>query len=114
MAVRRVSAVDSKISRRLKDALIADLVMDLDRDDATYWLDEQLKEEHEWTYHLGRQLEIHDVGDVAGTHDTLMVLVRELDELIRDWPPRYDDGRTCRELAHEATKHLSPVELGWR
>jgi hypothetical protein len=100
----------SRISPRLKNALVADLAMENLDADGDRWLVEPLRDEREWTEHLGRQLGMRTTYGPGGIHETLLVLLHELDELIRTWPPRHDAG-VCRELAHEATKHLSPTEL---
>jgi hypothetical protein len=75
-----------------------------------YWLAQPLQDERDWTRNLGRQLGLRD-DEIAGVHDTLLLVVRELDNLIRVWPPPLEDGNACQQLAHEATKNLQPVEL---
>jgi hypothetical protein len=97
-------------STRLRAALVADLVMNDVDERGDVWLSEPLREEHEWTEHFGRQLGITWMYGDGGVHDTLMLILPEVDRLIRTWPPTRD-LKVCRELAHEATKHLSAVEL---
>ncbi len=96
-----------RISRRLKDALIADLVLgDLD-ETGDHWMDEPLPDEWVWTRHLGRQLGIETAYNPGGIHETLLLILPEVDRLIRTWPPVHDI-KTCQALAHEATKHPNP------
>ncbi len=50
-------------------------------------------------------------GTRTPIHDTLVLVLQDVDHLLREgWPPRHDLG-VCKEIAHEATKHLSPTEL---
>lgn len=100
-----------QISPRLKQALVADLVMeDLSRD-ADHWLVDLPRDESEWTEHLARQLGIARSSSGGGIHDTLLTIVWELDELLdAPWPPVHD-STVCRQIAHEATKHLSALEI---
>lgn len=103
------SADQPQISRRLKNALIADLVMeDLTRE-GDHWLADTADDEHDWTNHLARQLGIRDIYGASGLHETLMLILWQLDEALNDWPPLHDAG-TCRDLANIATKDLSPIE----
>jgi hypothetical protein len=97
-----------KLSPRLKDALIADLLQDADDDLGDQLLLERFRDEYEWTEHLKRQLGLraHGAGDV---HETLKVLLPELGRLLREWPLP-TDGKACRSLAEVATKSLLPVE----
>ncbi len=99
-----------RISGRLKNALVADLVMNDLGEEADHWLVGPLRDEHEWTEHFSRQLGMDINYGQAGLHETLLLIILEIDELIRSWPPRHDI-RVCRALAHEATKHLTPIEL---
>lgn len=99
-----------RISRRLKDALVADLVMEDLGEQGDRWLVLPLRDEHEWTEHFARQLGMQATYESGGIHDTLLVIIGQVDEVIRTWPPR-QDIRVCRELTHEATKHLTPIEL---
>jgi hypothetical protein len=108
-----VSKAEARISPRLRDALVADLVMeDLDPDgDGAYWLTVALKHEEEWTEHLARQLGFSRTDGPSDLHQTLLLIVRELDDMLRHWPPPHEDSSTCRKLAHDATKSLTPLEL---
>lgn len=106
----RSSVEDKRISPRLKQALVADLVMGDPTRESDHWLVEPLREPAEWTEHLARQLGIRDTLGVADIHGTLLLIVGELDDLIRYWPPPRD-GNAWKDLAHEATKSLSPVEV---
>lgn len=47
---------------------------------------------------------------LGGVHDTLMVLIPELDRLLRDWPLN-TESRTCRMLARAATRSLNDVDV---
>lgn len=97
-----------RISGRLRDALVADLVLeDLSSD---YWVTTRLHEEWEWTEHLGRQLGLNMAGP-GGLHETLLLMIPEIDDRLRgSWPPQQDIA-WCRALAHEATKNLTPTEV---
>lgn len=99
-----------RISPRLKHALVADLVLEDLADDGARWLVEPLRDEWEWTEHFARQLGVRTTDGPSGVHESLLMIIREIDEMIHVWPPRHDIA-VCRELAHEATKHLSPIEL---
>ncbi|HVM07024.1 MAG TPA: hypothetical protein VM345_01055 [Acidimicrobiales bacterium] len=100
---------DGPISPRLKNALVADLVMaDPSRDSDRLLLD-PMRDEDDWVEHFARQLHI-DAPWGSGIPDTLVFVLREVDELLRTWPPRHD-AETCRAIAHEATKHLRPLEV---
>jgi hypothetical protein len=55
-------------------------------------------------------------------HETWLFVIRELDEILRNWPPP-SELNDWRWLAHEATKNLDPLEryatilagpTGWR
>jgi hypothetical protein len=99
----------ARISGRLRNALVADLT---DEEADLVEVDRLLTEsmgERDWTEHLGRQLgfrTMHSVGDV---HATLMVLIPELDRLLRNWPLP-EDGKAVGVLALAATKSLPPLE----
>lgn len=108
--MNRSSGETQGISPRLKQALVADLVMDDLTQASDHWLVEPLREEDDWTEHLARQLGIRDTSGSADMHSTLLLIVRELDELIRTWPPPRD-GAAWKDLAHDATKHLTPIEV---
>ncbi|MDQ6796606.1 MAG: hypothetical protein M3011_01040 [Actinomycetota bacterium] len=76
-----------------------------------HWLVEPLRDERDWSDHLARQLGMETTYGPGGIHDTLLVALLEIDDLLKGaWPPRHDLG-VCKEIAHEATKHLSPTEL---
>lgn len=70
---------DVQISRRLKDALISDIVMEDLSHEADDLLARRLRK-WELTSHLARQL----------------------DDLLRTWPPNADVER-CRSITHAAT-----------
>lgn len=97
-----------RLSPRLNDALVADLLQDADDDLGDQLLLERFRDEHEWTENLGRQLRLKTHGP-GGIHETLNVLLPELDRLLREWPLP-TDGKTCRLIADAATKSLSAVE----
>lgn len=99
-----------RISPRLKNALVADLVIGDLGPRGDRWLTEPLRDADQWTEHLGRQLGMTTTYGPGGIHDTLLVIVLQLDALVRTWPPQHDLA-VCRQLAHEATKHLSPTEF---
>lgn len=99
-----------RISLRLKNALVADLVVEDVGEEGDHWLVQPLRDEHEWTEHLARQLGMQTTDGPGGIHDTLLMIIGQVDELVRSWPPRHDI-KVCAHLAHEATKHLTPIEL---
>ncbi|MDQ4092596.1 MAG: hypothetical protein M3143_04045 [Actinomycetota bacterium] len=99
-----------RISPRLKNALVADLVIEDLGPRGDRWLTDPMRNPDEWTEHLGRQLGMTTTYGPGGIHDTLLVVVLQLDAVVRTWPPQHDLA-ACRQLAHEATKHLSPIEL---
>lgn len=105
---------ERRLSPRLRHALIADIVMtdavdDYDPDDlyapSTLW---------EATLELARQLRVRVVAREAAAGDveaTLRFLLPQLDDLVRNWPPQLNEGRTCQDLARETTKNMPAVEL---
>lgn len=110
-----VSVEEQRLSSVLRMGLVADLAMDsaVDEDDDLR-LPELPSTRWEAAGHLGRQLGVRVVDEEAEAGDvesTLEFLVRLLDDVVIPWPPQLDDGRTCRELAHQATKNLSSVEV---
>lgn len=115
--LRSLACVDEqlephRISGRLKNALVADLVMkDPTSTDGDYWLAKPLRDEQEWTEHLGRQLGMSGTYGPGDIHSTLMVIVRELNEVVSRWPLPHEDQQACRALASAATKFLSPLEV---
>ncbi len=97
------------ISRRLKDALVADLALvDLGAD-GDFWINNRLRDAEDWTFHLGRQLGLRPT-EHGGTHETLLIVVWQLDEALRQWPPSHDIS-ACKLIARDATKDLSSVEI---
>lgn len=102
-----------RISGRLKDALIADLVRD-----PGYEADDIVRrgagnDPFDWTDHLARQLGLstrHRDERFAGLHDTLLVVLPELDELLRRWPPEVD-ARALQPVTESATRGLTEVEV---
>ncbi len=107
MALEAVEPV--RISGRMKNALVADLVL-ADPENGDEWLVSPMRDEYEWTEHFGRQLGMRRTYGPGGIHDTLMVLVVEVDEWLRTWPPK-PDPKSVQTLAHQATKFLTPVEV---
>ena len=104
-----------RIGGRLKNALMADLVVDADLDEGDRLLLKGVgNSEHDWTDHLGRQLGLetryYREAGIAGIHDTLMVLIPELDRMLQQWPPATDNG-ACSVLARAATQGLSDLEV---
>lgn len=63
----------------------------------------------DWTENLARQLSI-DLWSQAGIHDTLMVVVPLLDDLLRAWPPPHTPT-DCLPIAEVATRNLTPIEV---
>lgn len=87
---------------------MADRVVDEGSD---YWLRQPLRDPHQWTENLARQIGIRDAWRIpASLHDTLLVVVLELDQWVREWPPVHDIKR-CTEVAHDATKNVHAIEL---
>jgi hypothetical protein len=100
-------AEDLRISGRLRNALVADLVIaDVDAD---HWLTVNLRDPRDLTHHLGRQLGL-ETYSAGGIHETLMVVLPELDRLLQVWPLR-PDVKWCRQLAHDATKNIPSLDL---
>ena len=102
-----------RISSRLKDALIADQVRD-DTYDPDYVLRTGAGNDPvDWTEHLARQLGLstryHEHG-VAGLHDTLLVVLPELEDRLRRWP-LVVEARDLQPVAESATSGLTPVEV---
>ena len=104
------SRSDERITRRLRDALVADLVLGELDEEGEYWLTAKL-EPRDWTHHLARQLGIDRTDGPGGIHDTLLVIVREIDRLIGSLRPTDEVEEICKDLAHEATKNLQPLEV---
>jgi hypothetical protein len=99
-----------RISGRMKNALVADLVMkDLDQAKDRL-LTEPLNEPSDWTFHLARQLKVSETSDLGDIRETLKMLVLAIDPLLRTWslPLTVDD---CRPLAQEVTKGLRAIEI---
>ena len=93
---------DVQISRRLKDALIYDIVMEDLSHEADDLLARRLRK-WELTSHLARQLRLgHDWRGTAGLEATMAFMLREIDDLLRTWPPHADVER-CRSITHAAT-----------
>ena len=103
------SRSDERITRRLRDALVADLVLGELDESGEYWLTAKL-EPRDWTHHLARQLGV-DMEGPGGIHDTLLLIVREVDRLIGTLRPTDQLEEICKELAHEATKNLQPLDV---
>lgn len=102
---------EDRISPRLQHALVADLVVGDLSPEADALLIRPLRDEWDWTSHLGRQLGMAPIrDDRCGIHETLLFIVRELAVEVNNWPVRHDEG-TCRVLARAATKDLGAVEV---
>lgn len=96
-------------SGRLKNAVVADRVMDPNEDDPGYWLT-RTQDGYASTGHFARQLGFVEEGRyLTGLHDTLGMILEEIDGWLRTWPPP-SDANACRPIVHEATKHLRPRE----
>ena len=94
-----------------EERLVADLVMEDLGPEGDHWLVDPLRDEWDWSDHLARQLGMKTTDGPGGIRDTLLVALLEIDELLKEaWPPRHD-LRVCKDIAHEATKHLSLTEL---
>jgi hypothetical protein len=100
----------ASISRRLKNALVADLAMTQLDAEGDRWLAEPLQSPSEWTKHFARQLGFPDGVLSECVHEVLLFVLQELDQLIRLWPPTTEGGVTSGIVA-EATKHLSASEV---
>lgn len=102
---------EPSISPLLRLALVADLAMDVSTE-GDGWLEERTDDDYDWTRHFGRQLGFRSSAwNEPHLRETLLFLVRQVDDLLRGpWPPTYDH-QTCDALADGATKHLSPVDL---
>jgi hypothetical protein len=98
-----------RISPRLRDALVADLMEEADEEVADWLLSERRRnDEHECTEDLARQLGFRQTyGPVV--HDVLMFMLPELDRLLRQWPlPQ--DNKECAFIVKHATSALRPGE----
>lgn len=102
-----------EISPRLHDALVADLVQEAiaegDREEVETLMREPIRDEHEVTRHLRRQLDISEI-EGSGIHDTLWTLKPELEGLLHEWPPN-QDGKAGDVLAQLACKNLGDYEV---
>lgn len=114
MSVRRFEHLDLedvRIGGLLKNALIADLVMDDLGPRGDEILARPMNEPTAWTDHLARQLRMDiDYDGLAGLHETLLFVLIELENMLKRWPPRADSG-WCKTVAHAATGGLTPIEL---
>ncbi|MGQ0434233.1 MAG: hypothetical protein ACT452_17745 [Microthrixaceae bacterium] len=102
-----------RISGRLKDALIADLVRDPEYDADGILRRGAGNDPFDWTDHLARQLGLstrYRDERFAGLHDTLLVVLPELDELLSRWPPEAD-ARALQPITESATRGLTEVEV---
>src|SRR6266511_284978 len=97
-----------RLSPRLRNALVADLVEKAVPDEVDRWLLARLPE-HEWVEHLARQLGFRTTDGPGGIHDTLMLCIPELDRMLREWPLP-SDGKASYALARAATKSLTSLE----
>jgi hypothetical protein len=94
----------------MKLALVSDLVLANLDDEYDDWLTNLPHAESMWTWHLGRQLGFTSAFGRGGLHHTLLLLVVELNIVLKEWPPRHDPA-ICISLAREATKHLDNLEV---
>ena len=92
----------------MRNDLVADLAMEDLGPAGDRWLTEPLRSPIEWSENFGRQLGVSDVYS-WDIDMTLRFLIEQVEGLIFPWPPPSDEG-TCKHLAHEATKNLSPME----
>ena len=99
-----------RVSGRLKNALISDLVLDDLGPEGDALLRTQFADNFEATEHLARQLAMDDHRAAASdVHTTLLFILEQTDDLLRSWPPP-TTPETCRPLADAAVKHLSADE----
>ncbi|MGP8064506.1 MAG: hypothetical protein ACLP5O_18420 [Acidimicrobiales bacterium] len=97
-------------SPRLKQALVADLVMQEDDRSNDHLLTDRMNDNHELTENLARQLSLTYYSP-AGIHDTLLVVIVLIDELLRGvWPPPHTP-EDCQPIAVAATKNLDGYEV---
>jgi hypothetical protein len=109
-----VRSGDERISPRLRDALVADQVKNARTiEEVHYALADRPADKYDWTHHLARQLGFRytTTRSTAGLHDTLIVLIPELDRMVGNLPLPSEDTATCDHLAHAATDHLSDAEV---
>lgn len=97
------------IGRALADALRCDLAVDpsSEWDD---WFLEPVKDPRDWTRHLARQLGLGNYRQTQELHDTLMMFIDPLDELLRAWPPAAAPADFV-PVAERATAGIDAVEL---
>jgi hypothetical protein len=94
------------ISGRLKTALVADMAMADLSEENTRWMTVPVRGPRDWTGHLARQLGVQELEqDSDNVHYTLMVVIPELDKMLREWPPPTDPDPYV-VLARAATKNL--------
>jgi hypothetical protein len=102
-----LSSKEVRITQRMRDALIADLVREDPTDD--YWFGVKFSA-RDVTFHLSRQLRLHAAPEAAGIHETLEMIATVVSDLLQRWSLPEDLGQ-CQAIAHEATKHLGAIEL---
>jgi hypothetical protein len=96
-----------RIGGRLRNALVADLVMACeDREEGNRHLRWSSNDQHEWTRHLARQLGMRANYVRADDHDTLMVVVAELERILRT-PALLRSHSEPDTIAQTATKHIN-------
>lgn len=108
MTVESLTVATPQISPRMRDALVADRAMEDLSAEGNGWMRDRPRQPEEWTENLARQLGIDFYYD--GVHETLLLVVEQLDALIREWPPSSDQD-VCLDIARQATKNLTPIEL---
>jgi|NGEPerStandDraft_6_1074524.scaffolds.fasta_scaffold16018_3 hypothetical protein len=97
------------VGGNMKNALVADQVMESDAKTGDYILSQSNNDPSEWTEHIARQLRIDDdeTHYSGELHTTLLMLVTETDKMFRN-PPLPQTPELCRPLANAVTKSLSP------
>jgi hypothetical protein len=107
-----------RISRRTRDALVADLLADPDLADLAVRGLERIQQgpqdARDGAYDLARQLGIDGYGEVARVADmagTLGYVISALDEVLRrKWPPSNEPDEYA-VIADAATKSLTPLQV---
>jgi hypothetical protein len=102
---------DRGISPWVRTALVADLAMaDLGKE-GDYWLQKRVREKWECAEHFGRQLQVpvDEADEAAHLEETLVFLLRRVDEQIRQWPPPNDHALWLATV-DLAVRNLTDVE----
>jgi len=94
-----------RISPRLRDALVADLMEEADEEERDWLLsDKRRRDEHECTEDLARQLGFQRTYDPV-VHDLLLFVLPELERLLNQWPLP-EDNKECAFIVKHATSGL--------